>query len=366
MRKIKDTANGIGDRLRRGRGKGRKGRERRGSPGRETALCAAMIAAALVCGVVQCVEATFPGGIVQCVEATFPGAVVQCAGAANAGIALPSAGANGAIVGAGIRISDGALSEAAGVGEKGGAGAEGAKSTDGKEVLKASLAAAKKNAREAARKAKKSVCLGLNGIDEALYLSVTGRSPETVRDADIAGEPSGAVETGAVDAVESGAVGDADAVESGALDSGDNADSGDGALCRENGGSADDGSSTCDGDELYWLSRIINAESGTQPMLGKIAVGNVVLNRVRSDDFPDTIYGVIFDRRFGVQFSPTENGTIYNEPSDEAVEAARLCLEGYSLSDEICYFFNPAIAESTWISENRPWIMTVGDHAFYG
>ena len=359
MRIIKDTANGIGDRLRRGPGKGRKDHERRSSPGREAALCAALIAAAISCGFIQCVEATFPGGVVQCV------------GAANAGIALPSAGANGAIVGAGIRISDGALREAAGVGEKNGADAEGAESTDGGEVLKASLAAAKKKAREAARKAKKSVCLGLNGIDEALYMSVTGRSPETESAADSAGKPADAVETGAVNAIETDAVWDA-----GALDGGDKADSGDGALCRENGGdgalcrenggSADDGSSTCDGDELYWLSRIINAESGTQPMLGKIAVGNVVLNRVRSDDFPDTVYGVIFDRRFGVQFSPTENGTIYNEPSDEAVEAARLCLDGYSLSDEICYFFNPAIAESTWISENRPWIMTVGDHAFYG
>lgn len=122
-----------------------------------------------------------------------------------------------------------------------------------------------------------------------------------------------------------------------------------------------------DAGALYWLSRIIYAESGCEPMLGKVAVGNVVLNRVRSDAYPDTIYGVIFDRRFGtVQFTPTASGTIYLEPSQDAVIAAKLCLEGFSVSDEIEFFFNPAIAESTWISDNRPWIMTIANHEFYG
>ena len=63
-------------------------------------------------------------------------------------------------------------------------------------------------------------------------------------------------------------------------------------------------------DELYWLSRIISAESQGEPWEGKIAVGNVVLNRVASPDFPDTIYGVIFDDRWGGQFEPVRNGTV--------------------------------------------------------
>lgn len=118
-------------------------------------------------------------------------------------------------------------------------------------------------------------------------------------------------------------------------------------------------------DEVYWLSRIIQAESGTEPLRGKIAVGNVILNRVRDERFPDTIYGVIFDRSCGIQFSPTANGTIYCEPSEESVAAAKICLEGYSISDEITFFFNPAISKSTWISDNRPWVCTIGNHAFY-
>lgn len=120
-----------------------------------------------------------------------------------------------------------------------------------------------------------------------------------------------------------------------------------------------------DATDLFWLSHIIYAESGCEPMLGKIAVGNVVLNRVRGEAYPDSVYGVIFDRRFGVQFSPTESGTIYLEPSEEAVIAAKICLEGYSVSDEIEFFFNPEIAQSTWISDNRTWVMTIAHHAFY-
>ena len=118
-------------------------------------------------------------------------------------------------------------------------------------------------------------------------------------------------------------------------------------------------------DEVYWLSRIISAESKGEPFRGQMAVGNVVLNRVRSSAYPNTIYGVIFDRKFGVQFTPTVNGAIYNEPSVESAIAARLCLEGYTLSDDILYFFNPSIANSFWISQNRPYAFRIGNHVFY-
>lgn len=118
-------------------------------------------------------------------------------------------------------------------------------------------------------------------------------------------------------------------------------------------------------DEVYWLSRIIQAESRGEILTGKIAVGNVVLNRVRDKRFPNTIYGVIFDRSCGIQFSPTANGSIYFEPSEESVTAAKICLEGYSVSDEITFFFNPAISQNTWISDNRPLVCIIGNHAFY-
>ena len=134
---------------------------------------------------------------------------------------------------------------------------------------------------------------------------------------------------------------------------------------QRSGGSPRADAGVYNSDELYWLARIIQAEAGAEPLKGKIAVGNVILNRVRSPQFPSTIYGVIFDRKYGVQFSPTANGAIYNTPEREAVIAARICLEGYSLSDEILYFYNPAIASSHWIAAYRPYAFRIGRHVFY-
>ncbi len=119
-------------------------------------------------------------------------------------------------------------------------------------------------------------------------------------------------------------------------------------------------------NDLYWLSRIISAESRGEPFRGQIAVGNVVLNRVRHQSYPNTVKGVVFDRKYGTQFAPVANGTIYNEPTPSAIMAAKICLEGYSLSDSMIYFFNPATTTSTWIRDNRPYVMTIGHHTFYG
>ena len=121
-----------------------------------------------------------------------------------------------------------------------------------------------------------------------------------------------------------------------------------------------------DSTDLYWLSRIISAEARGEPFSGQIAVGNVVLNRVRSSQFPNTVKGVIFDTKYGTQFSPVASGTIYNTPTSSAIMAAKICLEGYSLSTRMLYFYNPKIAASSWIGRTRPYIMTIGNHKFYG
>ena len=118
-------------------------------------------------------------------------------------------------------------------------------------------------------------------------------------------------------------------------------------------------------DELYWLSRIISAEAEGESYRGKLAVGTVVLNRVKSREFPNTIYGVIFDRKNGVQFTPVANGTIYKTPDSESIAAARACLEGGTLNSDILFFMNASLAESFWISSQRRYVMTVGNHDFY-
>ncbi|MBQ3065900.1 MAG: cell wall hydrolase [Clostridia bacterium] len=118
-------------------------------------------------------------------------------------------------------------------------------------------------------------------------------------------------------------------------------------------------------DSLYWLSRIIYAEAGDQELRGQIAVGSVIMNRLKSDQFPNTVYGVIFDRKFGVQFTPVANGAIYNTPSQASIIAAKLTLEGCRISPNAMYFLDPSIATSFWIVENRQALFSIGCHDFY-
>ena len=117
-------------------------------------------------------------------------------------------------------------------------------------------------------------------------------------------------------------------------------------------------------DELLWLARIICAEACGEPTEGKIAVGNVVLNRVRSPEFPDTIYDVIFDRAYGVQFEPVSKGTIHDEPKPEDIIAACLVLEGANTAGKCIYFVNPDFG-SYWFDNNLDFVLKLGRHNFY-
>lgn len=119
-------------------------------------------------------------------------------------------------------------------------------------------------------------------------------------------------------------------------------------------------------EDLYWLARIISAESRGEPFTGQLAVGTVILNRVASGDFPDSVYDVIFDRRWGVaQFTPVSNGTVYDEPARVSVAAAKLALDGVRAAGESLYFLAPAQAENAWAVQNRPYVTTIGGHQFY-
>ena len=133
--------------------------------------------------------------------------------------------------------------------------------------------------------------------------------------------------------------------------------SGDGTILTE--------SDVYDAHALYWLSRIISAESRGEPLTGKVGVGNVILNRVGHAEFPNTIYGVIFDGRWGGQFEPVQNGTVYSTPTQESVIAAKLVLEGADTVGDSLYFLAPALAGNHWIMENRDYVATIGGHWFY-
>lgn len=119
-----------------------------------------------------------------------------------------------------------------------------------------------------------------------------------------------------------------------------------------------------DAELLYWLPQIINAEAKFEPLAGQIGVGNVVMNRLSSPDFPDTIFEVIYDTEHTIQFEPISTGGIFQEPTEQATIAAYLCLEGYSTVDDCLYFVNPEFG-SGWFDSSLELVDTIGHHNFY-
>lgn len=108
------------------------------------------------------------------------------------------------------------------------------------------------------------------------------------------------------------------------------------------------------------LARLISAEARGEPYEGQVAVGAVVMNRVRHASFPNTISGVIYQSG---AFSCMYDGQ-FNEPvSQSAYRAAQDALNGWDPSGGAIYYFNPNTATSAWIW-SRPAIVTIGDHMF--
>ncbi|MEH7155262.1 cell wall hydrolase [Neobacillus drentensis] len=114
-------------------------------------------------------------------------------------------------------------------------------------------------------------------------------------------------------------------------------------------------------NEIDLLARLVRAEAQTEPYKGKIAVACVVLNRVESRKFPDTIKEVIYAPG---QFQPVSNGEI-NKPADkESIRAVKAALsEKRQMAPGALFFYNPAIATSRWL-DSRKTTMIIGRHVF--
>ena len=117
--------------------------------------------------------------------------------------------------------------------------------------------------------------------------------------------------------------------------------------------------------DIYWLTQIIYAEAREEPMAGLIGVGNVVLSRVESELYPDTVFDVIFEREPAVQFDPVFTGGIHEQADERSYIAACLCLEGYNTVGESLFFVNPVKGDDTWVSSNREFVCNIGRHDFY-
>lgn len=114
--------------------------------------------------------------------------------------------------------------------------------------------------------------------------------------------------------------------------------------------------------DLILLARLIQAEAEGEPYLGKIAVGAVVVNRLRHPDFPDRLLDVIWQKG---QFESVENGwfdTIW-EPNVECREAALLALQGVDPTEGALFFFNPAKTPNRWL-RGKQVTLSIGEHLF--
>lgn len=116
-------------------------------------------------------------------------------------------------------------------------------------------------------------------------------------------------------------------------------------------------------DELYLLARLINGEARGEPYIGQVAVGAVVLNRVRAGgEFPNTVTGVIYQPG---QFEPVHNGQINLTPTDSCLKAAKAAASGQDPTSGALYFWEP---DKTWSDYlwSRPFKITIGGHRFTG
>ncbi|ADH61797.1 spore cortex-lytic enzyme [Thermoanaerobacter mathranii subsp. mathranii str. A3] len=119
-------------------------------------------------------------------------------------------------------------------------------------------------------------------------------------------------------------------------------------------------SSVTTNDDVYLLAMLINGEARGEPYIGKVAVGAVVMNRVRDPRFPKTIAGVIFQPG---AFSAVDDGQMWLPPTNDSIRAARDAIAGWDPTGGALYYYNPVRVTSFWIF-NRPIITQIGSHIF--
>jgi len=112
--------------------------------------------------------------------------------------------------------------------------------------------------------------------------------------------------------------------------------------------------------EVDLLARLIHGEARGEPYIGKVAVGAVVLNRVRSSSFPNTISAVIYQPG---AFDAVRDGQIWLTPDADSKRAARDAMNGWDPTGGCLYYFNPRTATSSWIW-TRPIQLSIGRHNF--
>ena len=124
--------------------------------------------------------------------------------------------------------------------------------------------------------------------------------------------------------------------------------------------SSGSGSSGGGSNDLHLLSRVVYSEARGEPYTGQVAVAAVVLNRVRSSSFPNSVSGVVYQSG---AFDAVSDGQINLTPDSTARKAAQDAINGWDPTYGCIYYFNPATATSKWIW-SRPQVLTIGKHIF--
>ena len=124
--------------------------------------------------------------------------------------------------------------------------------------------------------------------------------------------------------------------------------------------SSSSGSSSTNSNDLNLLSRLVYGEARGEPYTGQVAVAAVVLNRVKSSSFPNTIAGVIYQSG---AFDVVSDGQINLTPNETAKKAAQDAINGWDPSYGAIYYFNPNTATNKWIW-SRPVTIVIGNHRF--
>ena len=112
--------------------------------------------------------------------------------------------------------------------------------------------------------------------------------------------------------------------------------------------------------DVYLLARTIYAEGRGEPYTGQVAIGAVILNRVRHPSFPNTISGVVYQKN---AFTAVSDGQINLTPNDTAMKAAKDAINGWDPTGGAIYYYNPAVATSAWIFD-RQTVTVIGRHVF--
>lgn len=108
------------------------------------------------------------------------------------------------------------------------------------------------------------------------------------------------------------------------------------------------------------LAKIIHAEANGESFLGKVAVGDVIMNRVASSEFPNSVEGVIFQSG---QFSPIMDGSFYNTPTSDDYAAANTALAAGDVTNGALFFYNPAVSGPNWL-DTLSTTSVIGNHVF--